>query len=169
MDNFVLLIPVVLAFVLYKANTWNAKPSLFVAQKRERDRAAAFADVLTRHFDALDTNKTGLLSQHHLLAVERLSCSEADKAMLRAALCHAGARLFTADNPWFLAPLAEYEFTPIGHVIGKRKETSVAVTGHPYGGVAIPFDVWVDDYAISRADIASYVERVNARQTLPSF
>jgi hypothetical protein len=169
MDNLVFLIPVVFAFVIYKANTWNSNPSLFAAQKRERARAASFTDVLTRYFDALDTDKTGLLTQHHLLAVDGLDCNEADKALLRAALCHTGAVVFVAENPWFLAPLAEYEFTPIGHVTGRRKETSVAITGHPYGGVAVPFDVWVDDYAISRADLVTYVDRVNARQTLPSF
>lgn len=169
MDNLVFLIPAAIVFVIYKANTWNANPSLFAAQKRERDRAASFVDVLTRHFDALDTDKTGLLTQRALLAVDGLDCSDADKALLRAALCHAGSEVFVAENPWFLATPEEYKFTPIGHVIGQRKETTVAVTGHPYGGVAVPVDIWVDDYAISREDLSSYVDRVNARRTLPSF
>lgn len=169
MNNLVFLIPALIAFVIYKAHGWNANPSLFAAQKRERNRAGSFVDVLTKYFDALDTDKTGLLTQRHLLAVDGLSCSESDKALLRAALCHAGANIYVAENPWFLAPLAEYEFTAIGHVIGKRKETRVSVAGHPYGGVSVPYDVWVDDYAISRADLASYVARVNARKTLSAF
>ena len=166
MNNLVFLIPAVIAFVIYKANTWNANPALFAAQKRERNRASSFVDVLTRYFDALDTDNTGLITQRHLSAVNGLSCSEADKALLRAALCHTGADIFVAENPWFLAPLAEYEFTAIGHKVGTRKETSVVVSGHPYGGVAVPIDVWVDDYAVSRADLATYVSRVNARKTL---
>ena len=169
MNNLVFLIPAVLAFVIYKANRWNANPALFAAQRRERNRAASFVEVLTKYFDALDTEKTGLLTRRHLLAVNTLSCSEADKGLLRAALCHAGADIYVAENPWFLAPLAEYEFTAIGHVIGKRKEVTAVVTGHPYGGVAVPVEVWVNDYGISRADLATYVARVNARKTLPAF
>ena len=107
--------------------------------------------------------------QFDLVAVNDLSCSEADKGLLRAALCHAGADIYVAENPWFLAPLAEYEFTAIGHVIGKRKEVTAVVTGHPYGGVAVPVETWVNDYGISRADLATYVARVNARKTLPAF
>ncbi len=169
MNNLVFLIPVVWAFVFYKAMTWNANPALFAAQKRERKRAGSFVDVLNKFFDVLDTDNTGLLTQQHLLAVNGLTCSESDKALLRAALCHAGKDIYVAENPWFLAPLAEYEFTAIGHVIGKRKETRVNIVGHPYGGVSVPYDVWVDDYGISRADLASYVARVNARKTLPAF
>ena len=169
MNNLVFLIPVVWAIVIYKANTWNANPALFAAQKRERNRAGAFVEILTRFFDALDTDKTGLLTRQHLHAVDGLNCSDADKALLRAALCHIGADVFVAENPWFLAPLAEFEFTAIGHVTGKRKETRVTIAGHPYGGVAVPYDVWIDEYAVSRDDLATYVARVNARETLPAF
>jgi hypothetical protein len=170
MENLLFLIPAAVALVIYKANTWNANPSLFAAQKRERDRAASFVDVLTRHFDALDTDKIGLITGASALrAVEGLGCSEADKALLRAALCHIGARVFTAENPWYLATSpAEYTFTPIGHVVGRHKEYAASVTGHPYGGVVVPYEIWVDDYAISREDLASYIDRVKQRQTLPS-
>jgi hypothetical protein len=168
MEHLLFLFPAAVALVIYKANTWNANPSLFAAQKRERDRAASFVDVLTRHFDALDTDKIGLVTRGALRAVDGLNCSDADRALLRAALCHAGAEVFVAENPWYLATPAEYTFTAIGHVVGRRKEIGVSVTGHPYGGVVVPYDIWVDDYAISREDLASYVDRVNQRLTLPS-
>lgn len=165
---FLLAIPAGFAFVMYKAGTWNPNPSLFAAQKRERGRAAQFASVLDRHFDALDVDKTGLLTRSAALPrVDSLNICDAEKSWLRSALAHVGVETYIAPNPWLLGTLDEkYDFTPIGHVVGRHKETRTAVTGGMYHCSAVPYDVWVDDYAISREDLASYVERVDARRTL---
>lgn len=169
MENLIFLIPALFAFVAYKAHKWNPNPVLFAAQARERRRASSFVEVLSRYFDELDTDGSGILTTAHLLEVNKLDCSEQDKALLRAALSNVGKNVYVAENPWLLAPLEEYTFTPIGHKVGQHKETRCTVTGHPYGGVAVPYEVWVDTYGISRDDLATYVDRVNARKTLPAI
>jgi hypothetical protein len=165
MNYLAILFPAI-ALVLYKANAWNANPALFAAQRRERADASKHADILIRFFDALDTAGTGLLTNRHWRAVDNLPCSDSEKDQIRAALCLARPTVFEAKNPWYLASPAVYQLTAIGHVIGQHKETRVAVTGGMYGGYAAPYDVIVNDYAISKADLESYVTRVNARGTL---
>ncbi len=157
---------VVLIVVAIKAHLWNHQPILFAAQQRERAQASELAQALLRNFDALDTGNTGLLTHKHLLSVSELSCNESEQTLLRKALCRAQPEVFVAENPWYLAPLQSYNFTAIGHVIGKRKESRVAATGGMHGAVAYHYEVDVDDYGISKADIESYVSRVGARKTL---
>ncbi len=158
------------AFVTYKAHAWNYKPVLFAAQQRERSQSSQLQQILLRFFDALDTTGTGLLTRKHLLAVGELSATDAEKTLIRQALCHAEPRVYTAENPWFLAPEHSYTFTAIGHVIGKRKETRVAAAGvGMHGAVAYNYEVVVDDYGISKADLETYAARVSARPSLAKF
>lgn len=159
-----ILVAVAVTLVTVKAHRWDYTKSLFDAQQAERLQASQLSATLLRYFDRLDVLRKGVLTAEHISAVDVLQISAADKALLIEGLRAAGPRVHYADNPWMLAPVQTYELTPVGHVIGKRQEHRVAVAGMHGGAYAYRIDV--DAYGISKADLESYVARVNARKQL---
>jgi len=73
---------------------------------------------------------------------------------MRHAIENAGPHSFVAVNPWILATSHECLMTTIGRKIGSHPETFSA-------GPEVAFTAEVDDYGITRADLQTYVARVN--------
>jgi hypothetical protein len=148
------------AFAARKASKWDYRTPLKQAKENECREAPLVVSCLLKHFDRLDVQGTGLITIESLAVIDDLAASEADKRRLRHAITNAGPHSFVAFNPWLLAAQHECELTPIGHKIGSHMQTEVASSGAT--GFATAFDVEVDDYGISRSDLATYVARVNS-------
>ena len=153
----------VIACVVNKACRWDPTERLRATQGQERHDALEVVRVFGKYFPRLE-NGDGLVTHDAVRDIQWLDAPEADKDLLTQFILQAGPRAGFIFNPWVLGPCHEYEYVRLGHLIGKRQEPMVAPA--VYGPNALLYYIDVDDYAISRADIESYVDRVNAKRDI---